>query len=101
MYGLYLLLAIAALLLALKTTSSGVMVLCMLVALALLVLWLAGLYSARNPLPCSPHSRPPYFAVSATTSSEICFISTSCCGSHMSSAGRTCSTPASTWPNMP
>ena len=47
MYWLYLLLAIAALLLALKTTSSGVMVLCMLVALALLVLWLAGLYSAR------------------------------------------------------
>ena len=47
MYWLYLLLAIAALLLALKTTSSGVMVLCMLVALALSVLWLAGMYSAR------------------------------------------------------
>ena len=47
MYWLYMFRAIAALLLALKTTSSGVMVLCMLVALALLVLWLAGLYSAR------------------------------------------------------
>ena len=47
MYWLYLLLAIAALLLALKTTSSGVMVLGLLAALALIVLWLAGLYSAR------------------------------------------------------
>ena len=47
MYWLYLLLAFAALVVAIKTTSSGVMVLCMLVALALLVLWLAGLYSAR------------------------------------------------------
>ncbi|MNE19913.1 hypothetical protein D3C80_1130120 [compost metagenome] len=56
----------------------------------------SGLYSARKPLPCSPHSKPPYLAVSATTRSESCFISTSCWGSHMSSAGRTCSTPAST-----
>ncbi len=61
----------------------------------------AGLYSARKPFPCSPHNSPPYLAVSATTSSEICFINSSCCGSHISSAGRTCSTPASTWPNMP
>ena len=47
MYWLYLLLAIASTLVALKTTSSGLMVLFMLVALVLLVLWLAGLYSAR------------------------------------------------------
>ena len=47
MYGLYLLLAIGALLMALKTTSSGLMVLCLLAALVLLVLWVAGMYSAR------------------------------------------------------
>ncbi len=47
MYWLYLLLAIGALLMALKTTSSGLMVLCRLSALVLLVLWVAGMYSAR------------------------------------------------------
>jgi len=47
MYWLYLLLAIVATLFAIKTTSSGLMVVCMLAALVLLVLWLAGLYSAR------------------------------------------------------
>ena len=47
MYWLYLLLAIGALLMALKTTSSGLMVLCLLAALELLVLWVAGMYSAR------------------------------------------------------
>ena len=47
MYWLYLLLAIGALLMALKTTSSGLMVLCLLAALVLLVLWVAGMYSAR------------------------------------------------------
>ena len=47
MYWLYLLLAFGALLMALKTTSSGLMVLCLLAALVLLVLWVAGMYSAR------------------------------------------------------
>ena len=47
MYWLYLLLAIAATLFAIKTTSSGLVVLCMLVALVLLAMWLAGLYAAR------------------------------------------------------
>ena len=47
MYWLYLLLAIGALLMALKTTSSGLMVFCLLAALVLLVLWVAGMYSAR------------------------------------------------------
>ncbi|RZA21775.1 MAG: hypothetical protein EOP93_02100 [Lysobacteraceae bacterium] len=47
MHWLYLLLALASILIALKTTSSGVMVLCLLAALVLLVLWLAGLYAAR------------------------------------------------------
>ena len=47
MYWMNLLLAIGALLMALKTTSSGLMVLCLLAALVLLVLWVAGMYSAR------------------------------------------------------
>ena len=47
MHWLYLLLAIVATLFAIKTTSSGLMMLAMLAALALLALWLAGLYSAR------------------------------------------------------
>ena len=47
MHWLYFLLAIASIGIALKTTSSGLMVLCMLAALVLLVLWLAGMYSAR------------------------------------------------------
>ena len=47
MHWLFLLAAIAALAVALKTASSGLMLLCLLAALVLLVLWLAGLYSAR------------------------------------------------------
>ncbi|QIL19455.1 hypothetical protein [Thermomonas sp. HDW16] len=47
MHWLYLLLALAAMAVAIKTTSSGLMLLCMLASLVLLVLWLAGLYSAR------------------------------------------------------
>ena len=47
MHWLYLLLAFAAMIVAIKTTSSGLMVLCMLAALVLIVLWLAGMYSAR------------------------------------------------------
>ena len=47
MYWLYLLLAFAALVVAIKTTSSGLMLVCLLAALVLIVLWLAGLYSAR------------------------------------------------------
>ena len=47
MHWLYLLLALAAMAVAIKTTSTGLMLLCMLAALALIVLWLAGLYSAR------------------------------------------------------
>ena len=47
MYWLYLLLALAAMAVAIKTTSSGLMALCLLAALVLIVLWLAGLYSAR------------------------------------------------------
>ncbi len=44
---LYLLLGLLAMGLALKTASSGLMALCLLVALVLFVLWLVGLYSAR------------------------------------------------------
>ena len=47
MHWLFLLLAVAALAVAMKTASSGLMVLCLVAALVLLVLWLAGLYSAR------------------------------------------------------
>lgn len=47
MYWLFLLLGFAAMAVAFKTTSSGVMALCLIVALVLFVLWLAGLYSAR------------------------------------------------------
>lgn len=47
MHWLYLLLAVAAMTVAMKTASSGLMVLCLLAALVLLVLWLAGLYSVR------------------------------------------------------
>ena len=47
MHWLYLLLALAAMAVAIKTTSTGLMLLCMLASLALIVLWLAGLYSAR------------------------------------------------------
>ena len=47
MHWLYLLLAMAALAVAIKTTSTGLMALCLLAALVLLVLWLAGLYASR------------------------------------------------------
>lgn len=47
MHWLYLLLAFVAMVVAIKTTSTGLMVLCMLAALVLLVLWLAGLYATR------------------------------------------------------
>ena len=47
MHWLYLLIAIAAMVVAMKTTSTGLMVLGMLAALVLLVLWLAGMYAAR------------------------------------------------------
>jgi hypothetical protein len=47
MHWLFLLLAIAALAVALKTASSGLMLLSLLAALVLLVLWAAGLYAAR------------------------------------------------------
>ena len=61
----------------------------------------AGTNSERNPLPCSPQSRPPYLAVRATTPSVTSRIRPFWAGSFRSMAGRTCSTPASTWPNMP
>lgn len=44
---LFLLLCLAALFVAIKTTSSGLMVVLMITAFVLFVLWLAGLYSAR------------------------------------------------------
>ncbi len=44
---LYLLLGLLAMGVAMKTTSSGLMALSLLVALVLFVLWLVGLYSAR------------------------------------------------------
>lgn len=47
MHWLYLLTALAAMALAMKTTSTGLMMLCLLAALVLLVLWLAGMYSSR------------------------------------------------------
>jgi Sec-independent protein secretion pathway component TatC len=47
MHWLYLLLALAAMVFAMKTTSTGLMFLGMLAALVLLVLWLAGMYAAR------------------------------------------------------
>lgn len=47
MHWLFLLLAVAAMVVAMKTASSGLMALCLIVALVLFVLWLAGLYSAR------------------------------------------------------
>ncbi len=47
MHWLSLLLALAAMAVAMKTTSTGLMALCLLVGLALVVLWLAGLYSSR------------------------------------------------------
>ncbi|HTL14378.1 MAG TPA: hypothetical protein VL251_04715 [Thermomonas sp.] len=47
MHWLFLLLGLAAMAVALKTASSGLMLLCLLAALVLFVLWMAGLYSAR------------------------------------------------------
>lgn len=47
MHWLFLLLGFAAMVVAFKTTSSGLMAVCMLAALVLIILWLAGLYSAR------------------------------------------------------
>lgn len=47
MHWLFLLLGFAAMVLAFKTTSSGLMAVCLLAALVLFILWLAGLYSAR------------------------------------------------------
>lgn len=47
MHWLFLLLGFAALVVAFKTTSSALMVVCLIAALVLFILWLAGLYSAR------------------------------------------------------
>ncbi len=47
MHWLFLLLGFAAMVVAFKTTSSGLMLVCLIAALVLFVLWLAGLYSAR------------------------------------------------------
>jgi hypothetical protein len=47
MHWLFLLLGFAAMVVAFKTTSSGLMALCLLAALVLFILWLAGLYSSR------------------------------------------------------
>lgn len=47
MHWLYLLLALVAMAVAIKTSSTGLMLLGLLASLALLVLWLVGLYSAR------------------------------------------------------
>ena len=47
MHWLYLLLALAAMVVAMKTSSAGLMALCLLVALVLIVLWVAGLYASR------------------------------------------------------
>ena len=47
MHWLFLLLGFAAMVVAFKTTSSGLMAVCLIVALVLFILWLAGLYTAR------------------------------------------------------
>lgn len=47
MHWLFLLLGFAAMTVAFKTASSGLMVVCLIVALVLFVLWIAGLYSVR------------------------------------------------------
>jgi hypothetical protein len=47
MHWLLLLLAIGALAVAIKTTSMGLMAICLVAALVLIVLWVLGLYSAR------------------------------------------------------
>lgn len=47
MHWLFLLLGFAAMAVAFKTTSTGLMAFSLIAALVLFVLWLAGLYSAR------------------------------------------------------
>jgi hypothetical protein len=47
MHWLYLLFALVAMVLAIKTSSTGLMLLGLLASLVLIVLWLVGLYSAR------------------------------------------------------
>ena len=47
MHWLFLLLGFAAMVLAFKTTSSGLMAVSLIAALVLFVLWMVGLYSAR------------------------------------------------------
>ncbi|MEO6227078.1 MAG: hypothetical protein ABIO61_04365 [Thermomonas sp.] len=47
MHWLFLLLGFVAMVVAFKTTSSGLMGICLLAALIFFILWLAGLYSAR------------------------------------------------------
>lgn len=47
MHWLFLLLGFAAMVAAFKTTSSGVMGICLLAGLILFILWLAGLYAVR------------------------------------------------------
>jgi hypothetical protein len=47
MHWLFLLLGFAAMAVAFKTTSTGLMAFCLIAALVLFVVWLAGLYSAR------------------------------------------------------
>jgi len=47
MHWLFLLLALAAMAVALKTASVALMVVCLLVSLALLVAWIMGWYAAR------------------------------------------------------
>ena len=47
MHWLFLLLGFAAMVVAFKTASSGLMAVCLVAALVLFILWLAGLYSAR------------------------------------------------------
>ena len=47
MHWLLLLLAVSALAVALKTSSVGLMAVCLLAALVLLVMWVLGWYSAR------------------------------------------------------
>lgn len=47
MHWLFLLLGFAAMVVAFKTASSGLMMVCLVAALVLFVLWMVGLYSAR------------------------------------------------------
>lgn len=47
MHWLFLLLGFVAMVVAFKTTSSGLMIICLIAALVLFVLWMAGMYSAR------------------------------------------------------